>query len=120
MVDKTSTDQTSYQGRGSNLGRWFGIGHGNTYGRGWGRRFNPTKPKFRGKREALRSDVYSIGDARQEEKYTNNTEAVLNYIQGYFNKYIDIKEALGDLNHSNFNIIRPKTPDSIAMKSSVE
>ena len=45
MTDKTSTGQTSYQGRGSNSGIVFDRGCGNTYGRDQGRIFNPTKLK---------------------------------------------------------------------------
>ena len=43
MEDKISTVRMSYQGRGSNYGRIFGIGRGNSYGRGQGRVFNSTK-----------------------------------------------------------------------------
>ena len=63
MEDKISTVRMSYQGRGSNCGRIFGIGRGNSYGRGQGRVFNSTKQKVQGKCEALGSDLYSIEDA---------------------------------------------------------
>ena len=36
------------------------------------------------------------------------TEAILNYIQGHFNKVNHVKETLEELNISNFNIIKPK------------
>ena len=70
MTDKTSTGQTSYQGCGSDFGRGLGRGSGNVYGRGWGCGFNPTKLEVWGKCEDLGSDVYSIIDVIQEEKYT--------------------------------------------------
>ena len=92
MADKTSEGRTRYQGRGINSGRGFIRGRGNTYSRGQGRGFNPTKPKVQGKCEALWSDVYSIGDVRQAERYTNKTETILNYTQGNFNEGNDVKE----------------------------
>ena len=72
MEDKTPTGQTSYQGRGSNLERRFSRGCGDFYGRDWGCEFNPTKPKVRGKFEALGSDMYSIGDSWQVKKHKQN------------------------------------------------
>ena len=80
MADKTSTGWTSYQRRGINSGRGFRRGWGNTYGRGQGRGFIPTKPKVWAKCEDLGSDVYLIGYARQVYKYTKLMEAILNYI----------------------------------------
>ena len=118
MADKTPGFWTSYQGRGGNSGRGFGRGRGNSYVRGRG--FNPTKLKVRGKCEALGSDVYYIWDARQADKYTKTTEAILNYIQGNFNEGKNVKEALEELNHFDFNIIKPKTPDSIPVKGLFE
>ena len=72
MADKTSTGQTNYSGRGSNHGRWFSRDLINTYSRGQGRGFNPTKPNVEEKCEALGIDVYFIRDARQSDKYTKN------------------------------------------------
>ena len=77
--------QASYQGRGSNPRRGFGRGHGNLYDRGRGRGFNTTKPKVRGKCEALGSDVYLNGDAKEAYKYTKMMESTPNYIKGNFN-----------------------------------
>ena len=78
MTYKISIDQTIYQGRGSNQGRGFGRCRGNTYIRGRGRGFIPTKPKVRGNREALGRTVYSIGDLQQADKYTKFMEAIIN------------------------------------------
>ena len=97
MEDKTSTGWNIYQESCSNFGRGLDRGHGKLYGRGQGRGFNPTKPKVWGKCEALGSDVYSIRDARQAEKYTKMTEATLNYIQVNFNKGKNAKETLEEL-----------------------
>ena len=47
-------------------------------------------------------------------------EVILKYIQGNFNKDDDVKEALEELNNFDFNIINPKSPDSIPVKFSVE
>ena len=92
MADKISTVRTSYQGRGSNYGRGFGRGCDNLYGKGRGRGFNPTKPRVRGKCEALGSGVYLIGYAQQADKYTKTTLAILNYIQGNFDEGNNVKE----------------------------
>ena len=78
MADRTSTGRTFYQGGSSNSRRGFDRGCINLYGRGQGRGFNPTKPKFWGKCKSLGSDVYSIVDARQSYKYTKTTEVILN------------------------------------------
>ena len=78
-----------YQGCGGNSGRLFGIGHSNTYGRGQGHGFNPTKPNVRGECDALGIHLYSFRDARQAYMYTNMMESILNYIQGNFNKVND-------------------------------
>ena len=91
MSDKTSRGRTSFQGRGGNSGRGFGKVRGNLYSRGWCRGFNLTKPKVQGECEALVSDVYSVGDTQQADKYIKTTEAILNYIQGNFNKGNDVK-----------------------------
>ena len=78
MADKTSTGQTIYQGRVSNSRKGFGRGRGNSYGRGQGCGFNTTKPKVRGKCEALGSNIYLIGYAQKSDKYTKTTEVILN------------------------------------------
>ena len=67
MSDKTSTGRMSYQGHGSNNRREFVRGNGNTYGRGQGCGFNPTKTKVWVKYEALGSGMSLIGYARQED-----------------------------------------------------
>ena len=43
LADKTSTRWTINKRRGSNSVRVFGRGRGNTYGKGQGCGFNPTK-----------------------------------------------------------------------------
>ena len=108
MAYKTSSGQTRYQGCGINTKRGFGRGFGNTYSRGQVHGFNMAKPKVKWKFEALGSDVYLIGYAQQAERYTKTTEAILNYIQGNSNEGNNVKEALEELNHFCFNIIKPK------------
>ena len=78
------------------------------------------KPRVRGKYKASISDVYSIGYALKSDKYNKTTEAILNNTQGIFNKGKYVKEALEELNNSNFNIIKPEKPDTIPTKCSVE
>ena len=119
MPDKTSTGLTIYQGSGINSVKIFVRGLVHLYGIGQGQRFNPTKPKFRGKCEALGSDVYLIVDAQQADKYTKIMESILNYIQCNFNKGNYVKQALEELKIFNSNIVKPKTPDSIPLKVSV-
>ena len=118
MKDKTSTRWWRNQGQGSNPGRGFGRGWGNLYGRGRVHGFNTTKPKVWEKWKALRSDVYFTRYEQQEDKYTKKVEAIPNYTKGNLNEGNDIKEWLGELKNFNFNIIRPKKPDSIPLKGS--
>ena len=115
MAYKTPTGRTIYQWCGSNSGRGFGWVHKNLYRKGWGRGFNPTKLKVRGKYESLGSNVYQIGDSRQAEKYTKMMEVILNYTKGNFKKRNDVKESLEELNNFDFNIIEPETPYSITL-----
>ena len=120
MENKTSTGLTSYQVHGINSGRGFVRGHGNAYGRGLYHGFNPTKPKVREKFEALGNDAYSTGDARQAYNYTKTMEVLINCIQINFNGGKYAKSSLKELNHFEFNITRPKTPDSIPSKGLIE
>ena len=85
MADKTSGVRTRYKEHGSKSRRGFGRGGQNSYSRGRGSGFNLTKPKVWGKREALGSNVYSIRDARESNKYTKKIEVILNHIQVNFN-----------------------------------
>ena len=91
MADTTSGSLTSYQGHHSNTRRGFIRSCGKPYGRGQGRGcvFNSIKPKVQGKCEALGSDIYFIGDPRQEEKYTKMTEVILNH-----NREVSTKETM--------------------------
>ena len=91
MFYKTSTVRTSYQGRVSNYGIVLVRGGGNSYGRGRGCGFNPTKPKVPVKCEGLGIDTYSIRDARQADNNTKTIEAILNYIRGTFTQGNDLK-----------------------------
>ena len=68
MADKTSTGQTSYQGRGGNYGRGFDRGRENLYGRGQGSGFNMTKQKFRGNLK-LQVEMYIQPDI--QDKHTS-------------------------------------------------
>ena len=120
MEDTTSRGRTCYQRRGSNTRRGFGRSCSNSYNRGQGCGFNSTKPQVRGKCEALGSDIYSIGDPRQDYKYTKMTEAILNHIQGSSNKENYVKEALEELNIYHFGVIKPKIPVTITVKGSAE
>ena len=99
-----------YQGHVSNSIIWFIRVCDKSYGRGRGPGFNLMKLKVWGECEALGSDVYYIVYSRKSDKYTKTAEAILNYIQGNFNKGNDLKEALEEINHFEFNIIKPKTP----------
>ena len=70
--------------------------------------------------EALGSDIYSIRDVRQADKYTRTTEDILNYIKDNLNEGNDVNDTLEEFNHFVFSIIKLKTLDSIPPKSSVE
>ena len=98
MAEKTSGGRKGYQGCVSNTRRGFVRGCSNSYNRCQGCGFNMEKPKFWGKCEVLGSNVYSIGDVQQADKYTKTMEAILNHIQGNFNKINYVKEVLEELN----------------------
>ena len=57
---------------------------------------------------------------KQSDKYTNTKEKILIYIQGNLNEGNYVKELLEELTNLDFNIIKPKTPDSIPFKGSVK
>ena len=80
-----------YQGSGSNYWILFRRGRGNLYGRGQDHGFNTTKPKVREKYKGLNSDVYSIRDPKQADKYNKTTEAILINMQRNFNKGDTVK-----------------------------
>ena len=120
MVYTTSTGWTSYQGCVSNSGRVFVRGRGKFYSSGRDRVFNLNKLKVWGECKSLGCDVYFIVDVQQLDKYTNTKEAILNYIEEIFNEGNYVKELLEELTHLEFNIIKPKTPDSIPFKGSVK
>ena len=104
-----------YQGRGSNPKIVLDRSHGNIYGRCRGRGFNLTKQKVWKKCESLGSGICSIRYEIQAEKYTKTMEVILNYIRGNFNEGNGVKLALEELNHFDFNIIKPKIPDLLPL-----
>ena len=92
---------------------------GRNAGRGGGnnRNSNNSNPRKNGQRntsnlkgacEDLKDNVYTIGDAKQADRYTKTTESIVNYIQRTYDEGQDVKDALVKLQHTDMEYYRPE------------
>ena len=95
-------------------GRGFGrTNQGNRQGgRGRGNRnFNYTPrnaSNLKGACEELKDNVYTVGDAKQADRYNKTTESIVNYIQRTYDEGQDVKDALVALEHVDMDQYRPE------------
>jgi hypothetical protein len=72
-----------------------------------------SKSQYQGPRgaiEELKDNVYIVGDARQADKYTKTTEAILSYIQTNYNEGQDVVQGLTIMEDPNFDDWKPDKP----------
>ena len=82
-------------GRNNQSNRTGGRGRGN-------RNYNSSQrnsSNLKGVCEELKDNVYTVGDARQADRYTKTTEQIVNYIQRTYDEGQDVKDALVALEH---------------------
>ena len=63
---------------------------------------------LKGACEDLKDNVYTIGDAKQADRYTKTTESIVNYIQRTYDEGQDVKDALVKLQHTDMEYYRPE------------
>ena len=104
-------DNSNPKGRGNshaNSRRRGGRGKGQRSPNKQGSKTQNTGPK--GAIEALLDNTYIIGDARQADKSTKTTEAIMAYIQTNFDRGQDVVRALTALEDVDFSESKPTPP----------
>ena len=97
----------------SNAGRFNQNGRGGGRG-GYNRstNYNKSYNNLKGACEELKDNVYTLGDAKQADRYTKTTEAIVNYIQRTFDKGQDAKDALVALQQTDTDQWMPENNDT--------
>ena len=66
--------------------------------------------RFKGACEGLKDHVYTVGDARQADRYTKTTEQILSYILREYTQGRDVKTSLEELEAVDMIKYKPKEP----------
>ena len=106
-------------GRISQGGRGYGRGQS---GRGRGRGSRPYNSTFgqkyygnlKGACEELKDNVYTVGDAKQADRFTKTTENIVNYIQRTYDEGQDVMDALVNLEDVDFDEYEPESDEAEA------
>ena len=102
-------------GRGGRGSRYQGRGRGGRGGTRTNRSNNGNKSStsnLGGACEELRDNVYSLGDARQADRYTKTTEEIINFIQRTFNEGQDVVDSLTTMTQKDFEATMPTAPEA--------
>src|SRR5512135_702904 len=105
-------DNSNPKGRGNshaNSRSRGGRGKGQRSPNKQGSKTQNTGPK--GAIEALLDNTYIIGDAKQADKSTKTTEAIMAYIQTNFDRGQDVVRALTALEDVDFSESKPTPPE---------
>ena len=98
-------------------GRGYGRGQS---GRGRGRGSRPYNSVFgqrnysnlKGACEELKDNVYTVGDAKQADRFTKTTENIVNYIQRTYEEGQDVMDALVKLEDVDFDEYEPESDEA--------
>ena len=106
-------------GRMSQAGRGYGRGQS---GRGRGRGSRPYNSNFgqrnfsnlKGACEELKDNVYTVGDAKQADRFAKTTENIVNYIQRTYDEGQDVMDALVNMEDVDFDEFEPESEEAEA------
>lgn len=80
-------------------------------GRGRGGNRNHNNNYLKGACEELKDNVYTVGDAKQADRYSKTTESIVNYIQRNYDDGQEVKDALVKLQNADMEEYRPDDND---------
>ena len=94
----------------SNAGRFNRNGRGGGHGFNRNTNYNNNRNflNLKGACEELKDCVYTVGDARQADRYSKTTERIVNYIQTNYEQGQDVKDALVALEPLDLEAEKPK------------
>ena len=102
-----SNNQLSQAGKGNGPSGKSSKGNGGGQGKSnWN---NPNR--FKGACEELKDHVYTVGDAKQSDRYTKTTERILDYILGNFDQGCDVRTSLEELKEVDMELYKPEQPE---------
>ena len=76
--------------------------------------------QFKGACEDLKDHVYTVGDAKQADRYTKTTEQILNYIQREYDQGQEVKDSLEQLEEFDMELYKPEKPDDMAALDDID
>ena len=89
-------------------------------GRGRNGKSNSKKPQLKGQCEELGEHVYTVGDAKQADRYTKTTEAICNHILRTFDQGEQVTQSLQKFDPYNMELFKPEEPDDPANMTELE
>jgi len=72
---------------------------------------NYKKTTFKGACADLGENIYTIGDAKQADRYNKTTEQIANYIQREYSRGQDVADAITQMEHQDMTKYQPAPPE---------